>query len=194
MGIYTSPSATWQTPICRVPLHRHGARGPRRRAAHALRPLHDARVAARSGLTGVPAPPPLARLLLLLSRPLRAPQREWRQTSSTRVAADFLNAQRKPANGPRLCLKTFGSWVHILVNGKFRFAKLLEMSYFSTSHLLFRVGKLQQMTKKKCQTIGDTTLHHTANGYYLSRIQPYVLHDIFFLSMRPFARLFCIYF
>ena len=47
LGIYVSPSATWQTPICRVPLHRHGARRPRHHAARALRPLPAARVAAR---------------------------------------------------------------------------------------------------------------------------------------------------
>jgi len=29
------------------------------------------------------------------------------------------------------------------------------MSYFSLSHLFSRVGKLQQMAKKKYQTVGD---------------------------------------
>ena len=43
----------------------------------------------------------------------------WWRTCSTRVAVDFLNARRKPTNGTRpRALKTFGSWVHILVNGK----------------------------------------------------------------------------
>ena len=36
----------------------------------------------------------------------------------------------------------FGKW-------QVRFAKLLEMSYFSPSHLFSRVGKLQQIVKKK---------------------------------------------
>jgi hypothetical protein len=41
----------------------------------------------------------------------------------------------------------FGKW-------QVRFAKLLEISYFSPFHLLSRVSKLQQMAKKKCQTVG----------------------------------------
>ena len=45
---------------------------------HARRRGRHAPALLTPGLAGVPAPPPLARLLLLLSRPLRAPQREWR--------------------------------------------------------------------------------------------------------------------
>jgi hypothetical protein len=35
------------------------------------------------------------------------------------VVANLLNARRKPANRPRpRACWTFGSWIHILVNGK----------------------------------------------------------------------------
>jgi len=48
------------------------------------------------------------------------------------------------------------------------------MSYFFPSHLLCRVGKLQQMVKKKCQTVGDAALLNNTIlficNYYLYKI------------------------
>ena len=146
-------------------LHRHGARRPRHRAARALRPLPVARQlpppaavgaallrpalwdAARARHTFWEPQRPQRRTARaaaqpFISHPLRAPQHEWRRTSSTRVAADFLNARRKPAKGPRPRMKTFGNWVHILViKWQVRFAKFLEMFYFSPSYLFSRVDK-----------------------------------------------------
>jgi hypothetical protein len=114
--------------------------------------------ACSSHLLGAPAPQRPQRRTAraaaqpFISHPLRAPQHEWRRTSSTRVAADFLNARRKPAKGPRPRMKTFGNWVHILViKWQVRFAKFLEMFYFSPSYLFSRVDKRQQIAKKKCQ-------------------------------------------
>ena len=90
----------------------------------------------------------------------------WRRTFSTRVAVDFLNARRKPANGPRprVCWKLsavgphFGKWQVI-------FAKLLEMSCFSPFHLLSRVIKFQQITKKKYQIIEDAFRREAWNDH-----------------------------
>jgi hypothetical protein len=36
-----------------------------------------------------------------------------------------------------------------------KFCQTLGDAFFSPPHLVFRVGKLKQMAKKKCQTVGD---------------------------------------
>ena len=79
---------TWQTPICRVPLHRHSARGPRHRAAaRALRPLPTARQLPPPAAVGAallrPAPRDAARARRLLG----APAARWSQRRTARVAA-----------------------------------------------------------------------------------------------------------
>ena len=185
LGIYASPSTTWQTPIYRDSCARSKTPRPKSTtssshstsswrtqaspprcscstASTCCSPTSSTRCSRRcsapscsvrhsacsSHLLGAPAPQRPQRRTAraaaqpFISHPLRAPQHEWRRTSSTRVAADFLNARRKPAKGPRPRMKTFGNWVHILViKWQVRFAKFLEMFYFSPSYLFSRVDK-----------------------------------------------------
>ena len=96
------------------------------------------------------------------------------------LAADLLNASGgelpKHAKEPyertetAHVLETFGSWVHILVNGKSDLQNSWRCLNFSSFHLLFRVDKLQQMAKKKYQTAGNA-LH------CLSLINNFRLYD-----------------
>jgi hypothetical protein len=39
-----------------------------------------------------------------------------------------------------------------------QFAKHLEMNYFSTCHIVFGLGKQQELPNKKCKTIGDALI------------------------------------
>ena len=70
------------------------------------------------------------------------PQREWwTREESPRTNRDHARAENFWQLGPY-----FDKW-------QVRFAKLLKMSCFSPSHLLFRVGKLQQIIKENVKLL-----------------------------------------